>query len=180
MTTATHRAVVVVESAGTLVDTKQARRRMVSYASLADFSKDLDKVELAHRAGTLRKLGNREAGPIFGHLAVSMRGSFAGMPELKGAVPLWLRLLGPLVKKRALSGPLRPGVRMSGGAERALWDDGLTVETGLAGLRAEVARLSRADARPGAAHPIFGKLSAGEWKTFHLRHAELHMSFLQL
>jgi len=27
-------------------------------------------------------------------------------------------------------------------------------------------------------HPLFGKLSREEWNRFHLRHAELHMSFL--
>ncbi len=27
-------------------------------------------------------------------------------------------------------------------------------------------------------HPVFGELSLDEWDSLHLRHAELHMSFL--
>lgn len=161
------------------VNTKLARRRLVSYASLSDFAKDLDKVEAAHRAGTVRQLGNRGAGPIFGHLAVSMRGSVEGMDALKSAAPLWLRLVGPLAKKRVLSGPLRPGVNLSAAAEAALWDDSLTFEAGLQDLRAQIERISTPGNEPRAAHPIFGKLTVAEWGTFHLRHAELHMSFLQ-
>ncbi len=176
------RSVANVSAAGAVgerVDTKAARRRLVTYSSLTQFAADLEKVEEAHRAGTLRRLGNREPGPIFGHLAISMRGSREGMPELKAAAPWWLRLVGPLVKGRVLKSPLQPGVRMSSRAEDALWDDGLTFEEGMIALRAEVERAGKPGCVYGAAHPVFGKMSTEEWSVFHLRHAELHMSFLQ-
>ena len=179
MTTATSGAIGVPKSAATTVNTKMARRRLVAYVSLADFMKDLEKVEAAHRAGTLKQLGNRGAGPIFGHLAVSIRGSIDGMDGLKGAAPLWLRVIGPYVKTRVLARPLQPGLRLNAIAESALWDDTLAFEAGLRELRAQIARASAPGTQPGAMHPIFGKMSGREWGVFHLRHAELHMSFLQ-
>lgn len=179
MTTATSGTIGPQISPAARVNTKMARRRLVSYSSLADLVRDLDSVENAYRGGTLRQLGNRAAGPIFGHLAVSMRGSIEGMDALKGAAPLWLRLVGPLAKKRVLSGPLRPGVNLSTAAEAALWDDALSFEAGLGDLRAQIDRISKPGNEPRAAHPIFGKLTVAEWGTFHLRHSELHMSFLQ-
>ena len=161
------------------VNVKTARRRLVVYSSLSDFAKDLDRVEHAHVSGTLRQLGNRKPGPIFGHLAVSMRVSIEGMDALKSAAPLWLRLVGPFAKKRVLSGPLRPGVNLSSAAEAALWDDRLGFEHGLKDLRAQIVRIAKPGNEPKSAHPIFGKMSVQEWGTFHLRHSELHMSFLQ-
>lgn len=160
-------------------NTKTARRRLVSYASLADLSKDLDKVEAAHRAGTLKPLGNHQPGPVLGHIAIAIRGSFDSLAALNRAAPLWLRVIGPLVKSRVLSSPLRPGVRMSPAAEAALWDHTLTFERALDLLRTQVSRLGAPGASPSATHPIFGNLTPAEWQTFHLRHAELHMSFLQ-
>lgn len=162
-----------------MIDTKSARRRLVAFASYGDLARDLDRLEAGQRAGTVRKLGNREPGPIFGHLATSIDGSFDGMPELKNAAPLVLRIVGPLVKRRVLAAPLRPGVRMSSTAENALWDDSFSFDEGARRLRAAIARLDRPNAKPGAAHPVFGRLSPQEWKTFHLRHAELHLSVLQ-
>ncbi len=108
-----------------------------------------------------------------------MRGSIEGMDELKSAAPLWLRLIGPLAKKRVLGGPLRPGVNLSSAAEAALWDNGLGFEQGLSDLRSQIERIGKPGNEPKAAHPIFGRMSVQEWATFHLRHSELHMSFLQ-
>lgn len=165
--------------ATTRVNTKAARRRLVVYSSFSDFAKDLDKVEAAHLNGTLRPLGNRQAGPIFGHLAVSMRDSMEENEALKGVAPLWLRLVGPIAKSRVLGRPFQPGVKLPSRAEIVLWNDSLSFESGLKELRSQIERISRPGNEPRQKHPIFGALSVQEWGTFHLRHAELHMSFLQ-
>lgn len=161
-----------------VVDPRFARRRMVVFASLDDVERDLGVLETAHRVGRLRRLGNREPGAIFQHLAVSIRGSFDGMPELNGAALLWLRLVGPFVKSRVLAQPLRPGVRMASRAEQALWEDDVNFEAALAALRQQIDRLRSSPSGPEAKHPIFGRLTSAEWRAFHLRHAELHLSFL--
>jgi hypothetical protein len=158
------------------VNTKTARRRLVAYASLADFSTDLDKLEAAHRAGTLRVLGNHAPGPNFAHLAASMQRSFDGFPV---TIPRWLRLLGRLMKNRILSRPFQPGFNLSKAAESSAWNDRVSFDEGLAALRAQIARAAKPDARPSAPHPFFGPMTTPQWQTYHLRHAELHMSFLQ-
>ena len=51
-----------------------------------------------------------------------------------------------------------------------------STEEGLADLHAAVARLKRESHR--AKHPMFGDLSKEQWDKVHLKHANLHMSFL--
>ena len=55
--------------------------------------------------------------------------------------------------------------------------DATSVDDGLTALKKAVARLHEDTTR--ALHPGFGSLTLDEWTQFHLRHAELHMSFLQ-
>lgn len=50
-----------------------------------------------------------------------------------------------------------------------------SIDEGLGALRAAVARYKQETKR--SPHPALGKLTPGEWIQFHLRHAELHMSF---
>jgi hypothetical protein len=176
MTTATRGAVVVVEVPAARVNTKAARRRLVSYASLADLTKDLDKLEAAHRAGTLRRLGNHDAGANFAHLAMGMKGSFDGYPT---SAPPWLRLLGRLMKKRVLGRPFQPGFNLRKDTESLAWDDSVSFEEGLRRLREQIARAGAKDARPTKPHPFFGEMTSADWQVYYLRHAELHLSFLQ-
>ncbi|HEX9832506.1 MAG TPA: DUF1569 domain-containing protein [Mycobacterium sp.] len=57
----------------------------------------------------------------------------------------------------------------------ALSPDVITPEAGLAVLRGAVDRLKTGSRRAG--HPFLGPLSVDEWTQFHLRHAEMHVSF---
>lgn len=167
------------QSSAPSAQTPVPSRRVVSFPSLDDLDRDLVLIEAAHRSGSLRHMGARRPGPILMHLATSIRGSLDGMPELTRAAPLWLRLVGPMVKGRVLSRPLNPGVRMSPRAEAALWNDAATVDAALTELRAQLSRL-KSGAVVKSRHPIFGRMTPDEWTTFHLRHAELHLSFLSL
>ncbi|MEO2016518.1 MAG: DUF1569 domain-containing protein [Fuerstiella sp.] len=54
--------------------------------------------------------------------------------------------------------------------------EAVSVEDGLSAMRNAVARQKEDAAR--ALHPGFGRLTRDDWDDFHLRHAELHMSFL--
>ena len=161
------------------VDTCKVKRRRLRFETLADLSRELGVVEAAYRTGTLRRLGNRETGAILDHLARSIRGSIDGMPELRNAAPWLLRLVGPLFKDKMLEQGLTPGRRFGTAAERALWDNSATFESGARNLREQIARLSGMQIAPDHRHPIFGRLTAAEWLKFHLRHAELHLGFLQ-
>ncbi len=158
------------------VNTKACRRRLASYATLDDISRDLDKIEAAHKAGTLKKLGNHEAGPICHHLGLAMQRSFDGFPIRVNAL---LGMLGKLLKKRELSKPFQPGFRLSAKAETVAWSDATTAEDGFRLLREQIARAKAPGASPNGAHPFFGPMTPAEWQVYYLRHAELHLSFLQ-
>jgi hypothetical protein len=47
---------------------------------------------------------------------------------------------------------------------------------GLAAMERAVARLRQTHVR--APHPLFGSLSAEEWDQLHMRHSEMHLSFI--
>ena len=180
MTTATTRSMGAVANDPTAfvrINTKVARRRLVSYSSLGDLIKDLDSIERSHRAGTLRTLGNHGAGPNFAHIAIAMKGSFDGFPSLG---PLWLRLFGRALKKRVLSRPFQPGFNLRKQDEGKAWDDSVPFDDGLRKLREQIARAAKPGAAPSSPHPFFGPMSVAEWQTYYLRHAELHLSFLGL
>lgn len=160
----------------TSVNTKACRRRLVAFASLDDIAADLDQIETSHRAGSLKRLGNHEPGPICQHLAMAMQRSFDGFPIRVN--PL-LRVLGRALKKRELSRPFQPGFRLNAKAESFAWDVATTFEIGITNLRAQIVRAKAPGAAPNGAHPFFGPMSPAEWQIYYLRHAELHLSFLQ-
>lgn len=153
------------------------RHHPVRLPTLEALARDLDALEEAHARGTLRRLGNHEAGPIFDHLALAMARSFDGFPVVAA---WWLRLLGPWIKRRVLSRPFRPGFKLSAPIERMVWRDSVSFDDGIRSLREQVARAREPGAAPAQAHPIFGRMSPAEWNTYHLRHAELHLNFLTI
>lgn len=159
-----------------MINTRKCRRRLVSYSSLADLSRDLDVLQAAHAAGTLKALGNHSPGGVLAHVALGMRCSFDGFPS---RAPAWIRWLGPLMKKSVLSKPFEPGFKLKKEIDAKVWDDATSFEAGVQQLREQIARASSPSAAPSAPHPFFGAMTAGEWQVYFLRHAELHLSFLQ-
>ena len=55
--------------------------------------------------------------------------------------------------------------------------DAVSVAEGAAALRAQIERV-RSGAAFIPASPFFGRLSREQWIELHLRHAELHLSFV--
>ena len=161
------------------VDTKQVTgRREVVYGGIDDLKADLDAVEAAHNAGTLKALGNWSAGQIFDHCAIFMESALDGFPSAPPAPVRWL--ISMLFKKKALAGGSPPaGFKLNKWAAFLLPGDGVTFEAGLARWRAAIARLDGGEQMTHDS-PIFGKLTPEQWKTLQCGHATLHMSFLDL
>jgi hypothetical protein len=78
-----------------------------------------------------------------------------------------------LLKRRFLTKPLPAGFKTS---KHLIADESLSVEAALDELRAAIDRQNTETER--AMHPGFGKLTKEEHTEFHLRHAEMHMSFV--
>lgn len=151
------------------VDTKRVTgRRKLHYADYPELLADVRA--LAGRP--YRRLGNWSLGQICQHLAGAVDMAIDG-PSFKLA--LVLRLVGPLLKKRLLRGPLTPGFKVprGGGTLIPKTDDDAA---GVAALEKAVGRLDATSQRKP--HPLLGRLTREEWDQFELRHAELHLSFL--
>ncbi len=160
-----------------LVDTRKAHRRVLKFASIADLVAELDAIERAHSAGTLRATGNWHAGQICDHMAKIWEFSLDGFPA-EAKPPLWVIVLCRPFKWRAASGStLRAGFTLPPEAAFMLPTEGCTVESGLARIRKAIARVTAGE-RCEKRSPLFGSMSHTQWLGLHFGHAQLHLSFL--
>jgi len=160
------------------VDTKKAERRDVELRSMDELKAELDRLEAAHHAGTLRWTGNWTPGQVFRHLAIFMRFAIDGFPAtMRPPAPIkWMAQL--LFKKKAVSGqPPPPGFRFFKGAEGLDPGPNVPFEDGIAELREVIGRLESGD-RFTHPSPLFGKLTDEQWTRLQLGHCRLHLGFL--
>ena len=161
--------------APTVIDTKHAAgQRDLRFASLDDALADAEALAAAERAGRLRSAGNWAPGEVFGHLAAWVGYAYDGLPVEPPRIVRWL--MRPM-KKRFLYRAMPAGVKIPSAAGGTFGTDVLTTDEGLERLRRAYARLKAEP--PARAHPLFGRLTHEEWVNGHLRHAELHLSFLR-
>ena len=153
------------------VDVKKvANRRRVRYNNLDEFM--LDAETLGRKP--VRTLGNWSFEQILAHLAIAMNGSIDGVTL---QIPWYLRTGARLLRKQIFKRGLTPGFKLAQADLSRAWPTHpAEVAAGLEALRKAVARLSSESKR--CPHPAFGELTRDEWNTFHLRHCELHMSFV--
>ncbi len=147
-------------------------RRTVRYASFDDVLADAERLVRAEAATT----GNWSLDQILGHLAVGMERSIEGIPS---RLPWYVRLIGRyVVKSKILKHGMNPGFKLPSEAEKALVPSaGGDATAALERLRRAVGRLRSDPIR--FPHPVFGPMSLAEWDRLHLRHAELHLSFVR-
>ncbi len=145
-------------------------RRTLRYNSIADFRADVDRLA----AMPVRTLGNWTYPQILDHLAKSITASLDGF----GFQAPWLArvLIAPLVKNSMLTKTMRAGFRLPAAGKRLLPDSDITLVTALDRLRTALARYEIEEQR--APHPFLGMLASQEYTSMHLRHCELHMSFV--
>ncbi len=152
-----------------IATSKVSNRREVQYASLQDVLADAERLT----GSNFNTLGNWSAGQIFLHLAKSMNDSIDGS-DLR--LPWYLKLLGPLLKKKLLRGPMAPGVKLPASVAKVTVPGPTSTEEGMAALRSAIARLENESKR--ASSPFLGAMTKDEWNRLHLNHSALHMSFL--
>lgn len=159
------------------VDTKRtAEFRTLKFTSLADVRREVERLGEAGRAGTLRCGGNWTAGQTFGHLASWISYPYDGYPPELANPPWIIKMILKMKKGTLMRGPMPRGVwipKLKGGT---MGTEPLPLEEGLSRLLRELARLEAAP--PPRPNPVFGPLTHDEWKTLHVRHAELHLGFL--
>jgi hypothetical protein len=150
-------------------------RRKLHFNCIEDALADVDALEGPALAGTAQCLGNWTFGQILGHLASWVEYSFDGVPMKRP--PLVLRLILRPLKRRFLYKPMSAGSKIPGVPGGTLGREALSLDDGLSRFRNAFSRLSRES--PAREHIIFGPLTHDEWINQHLRHAELHLSFIR-
>jgi hypothetical protein len=151
------------------IDTRKVTgRRNTQYQTLDDLLRDADRLA----ENEVEMLGNWSLGQVFQHLAIAINGSIDGFSFRLSVLEICVARL--FIKKRLLTKAIRPGFGRS-----RRWDSvkpgETSVEDGLKALRAAVARFKTETKH--SPHPALGMLTADEWHQFHLKHAELHLSF---
>jgi hypothetical protein len=154
------------------VDVKRvSERRKVHYDSLRDLVTDVDKLA----AGNVRTVGNRDFGQILRHLSLVMNNSIDGKSSALG-IAWYIRIAARLLRKRILARGLRPGFNLPEREDARVWPPAGELSDAVEQLRKAVGRLET-ETRRGS-HPAFGAMDVDEWNQFHVRHSELHMSFV--
>ncbi|MFO0829754.1 MAG: DUF1569 domain-containing protein [Phycisphaerales bacterium] len=157
------------------VDTKSVTdRRSLTLNSLQDLRREVERIAASERSGKLRRSGNWSAGQSFHHLATWMGYSYTGPP---GPKPPWLlRLMGPVIKRRFLTKGVPAGFRMRNVEGGTYGSEPRSLDEGTREILAAIERLGRE--RLPDRHALFGRMTPDEWIRLHLKHAELHLSFL--
>lgn len=145
---------------------KSKGRRSIRYQTLDEVLADATRLSEVDAP----TVGHWSQGQIYDHLAKSFVGSIDGMGF---AVPAPMRFIFRLLMKNRM---LNKSIPSGFGTKPHLEPPEVATEAGLADLREAVERLKTEEGR--APHPFFGNLTREEWDQFHLRHAELHMSFI--
>jgi hypothetical protein len=158
-----------------MINTKKVRdRRVLRFETVDDVLRDAELLAAAARDGTLRATGNWTLGQALAHLATWVNMPFDGYPQM-GRPAWWMRLLRPVINMWLIHKSFPAGVHIAGVPGGTFGIEPCEIDEGLARLYSACRRLV-AEA-PALTSPVFGPMSHEEWVKFHLRHAELHLSF---
>lgn len=161
------------------VDTSKAEHRTLRFTGFGDLRRELDAIETAHRAGTLRTTGNWTAGQVFGHVGSWMSYPYEGYPDSVGHPPWIVRTIVRIfMRNRFFNGVMPAGVKIPGVQGGTVGQEPVSFEEGMDRLRQSIDRMERQP--PTTKNPLFGELSTADWMNLNLRHAELHLGFLQV
>lgn len=144
-------------------------RRPVRFNSLDEILADAETLA----SGPIRTLGNWSPGQIFEHLARTLTLPLDGVVL---PIPFYMRWGARLMLGHFLRKGMPAGLRLSGKSAEALVPEATSTEAGLAALRDALNRWKAKSAVPY--HSVFGTVTDEQYTQIHLRHAELHLSFL--
>ncbi len=149
--------------------------RKLRFGSIADVNIELDKIAELDKTGHLETSGNWTVGQIMAYLAAWIEYGYDGYPMK--SPPWFVRFFLRMRLKKMLEGGFPRGIRIPGIPGGTTGADDIPTAQGISRLRKALARL---DAGEEAAFdsPAFGKMSHEDRIRLNLRHAELHLGYL--
>lgn len=152
------------------------------YKSLSDIKNELDAMEAANQAGTLKTFGKWNAGQIFEHCSIPMKMAYDGFFDEQGKevkMPLLARMFGIVVFKNILGkSHMKPGIKLPASAASMIPADDCTFEQGIGSLRAQLARVDNGE-KMTQKSPFLGKMRHEQWLLLHIDHCRMHFGFIQ-
>ena len=161
-----------------MIDTsKVKKRRELRIETIDACLAELERIADGDRQGQLKTLGNWTAGQNLSHLAAWIEYGWDGYPMNKPPLPIRLVMrfmLGRILKKGMAAGVKIPGIE--GGT---LGAEEMETQVAMERYRAALDRLKSGEP---ANHdsPAFGKMDHAKRVKLNLRHAELHLGFLDV
>jgi hypothetical protein len=154
-------------------------RRSVRLRTAADLAAEVQRVAEAATAGRVRTLGSWSPAQILWHVGRLIELSFDGFPFRYPWPVRWVaRLLRMLSWRWLLALAFRPGFRNPPVAQALEPGPAVPLAEAVRYVRDQLERISSGE-QMTAANPSMGPLSHEQWVELHLRHAELHLSFLR-
>jgi len=149
---------------------EQTQRRSIEFATLDEVRADIE----ALAAGSYVTVGKWSFAQILDHLASSLNCSLDGFPFKASFFVRWF--VAPMIKNSILTKEMKPGFKLPKKFSSYLPTEECTMDEALPKVLAAIKRFETE--LPLADHPFFGKMASEEWMNLHVRHAELHMSFV--
>ena len=161
------------------VDTRRvANRRPVHFRTIENLLAEIDHVTAAAKAGKVRSLGNWSPAQVLWHVGRLVELSFDGFPFRYRRGPVWIaRLLRLLAWRWLIAIAFRPGFANPAEAAVLEPEPSVSLDAAAAYLDQQLARI-RDRERMTQQCSAEGTYSHEQWVYIHLRHAELHLSFL--
>jgi hypothetical protein len=164
-----------------LIDTgRVAHRRSVRLRSFDDLLAEVGRISTAAASGKVRPLGNWSPAQVLWHIAKLIELSFDGFSWRYGRGPQWVsRLIRFLSWRWLIWLAFRPGFRNPPEAAVLEPDPAVALDVAAAYLREQLGRIGKGERMTQCAS-VDGPYSHEQWVYIHLRHAELHLSFLMV
>ena len=156
-------------------DDRVSNFRRLRFDNIADLFEELERIESAHKNGSLTTTGNWTPGQIFSHLAAWIEYGYDGFPL--EAPPFFVRWMLKFMLKGMLSkGEMKPGMKIPGVEAGTIGQEEMETVAAIERFRAAVLRMQ---SEPAIHHsPAFGKVSDDVRIKMSLIHAQLHIGFL--
>ena len=153
----------------------EPKHRELSFASVAECLQELDRLEVAHNAGTLTTTGNWTAGENLSHLAAWIEYGYDGYPFK--APPFFVRwMLKRMLKRMIAKGKMPAGSSIPGVQGGTYGQEDMETGAAIDRFRAALLKMQSEPAIHNS--PAFGKLTDEERIKLNLLHAQLHLGFL--
>ena len=161
----------------TAFDTRKvAQRRKLQFHTMHEILRDVEQLGAvtSETGESICADGNWTPAQIVEHVTFFIDGAIDGFDF---TAPLLIRAFARPFKKRILTKPMKPGIKLPANMSVVLPDPETTWEDAVSALRDAVGRIDSGE-RMTQPSPLLGAMTHEDWVNLHCRHAEMHLSFM--